>query len=99
MSAAVWFDFFLTRPYESFSILRRADVETTVLLLIIGVAVPELAVWGRRQHAMASTRAGYLDGISAAAHAVAAGGSPSDLIDQVSRQLTGLLSLQSCHFQ
>ena len=99
MSAAVWFDFFLTRPYESFSILRRADVETTVLLLIIGVAVTELAVWGRRQHAMASRRAGYLDGISAAAHAVAAGGSPPDLIDQVSRQLTGLLSLQSCHFQ
>jgi K+-sensing histidine kinase KdpD len=72
VSAAVWFDFFLTRPYESFSILRRADVETTVLLLIIGVAVTELAVWGRRQHAVASRRAGYLDGISAAAHAVAA---------------------------
>ncbi len=74
MSAAVWFDFFLTRPYERFSILHRADIETTLLLLIIGVAVTELAVWGRRQHAVASPRAGYLDGISAAAQAVAAGG-------------------------
>jgi K+-sensing histidine kinase KdpD len=99
LSAAVWFDFFLTRPYERFTILRRADIETTVLLLIIGVAVTELAVWARRQHAVASRRAGYLDGISAAAQAVAAGGSPSDLIEQVSRQLTGLLSLQSCRFQ
>ena len=30
---------------------------------------------------------------------MAAGGSPSDLIDQVTRQLTGLLALQSCRFQ
>jgi K+-sensing histidine kinase KdpD len=51
LSAAVWFDFFLTRPYEHFSITRRADIETTVLLLVIGAAVTELAVWGRRQHA------------------------------------------------
>ena len=99
LSAAVWFDFFLTRPYERFSIFRRADIQTTVLLLVIGVVVTELAVWGRRQHATASRRAGYLDGITAAAQAVAAGGSPSDLIDQVSAQLTGLLSLQSCRFQ
>ncbi|HEY7360712.1 MAG TPA: DUF4118 domain-containing protein, partial [Streptosporangiaceae bacterium] len=76
LSAAVWFDFFLTRPYEQFSITRRADIETTVLLLVIGAAVTELAVWARRQHAAASRRAGYLDGINAAARAVAAGESP-----------------------
>lgn len=99
LSAAVWFDFFLTRPYERFAILRRADIETTVLLLLIGVAVTELAVWARHQHAVASRRAGYLDGISAAAQAAVQGGSPSDLIDQVSKQLTGLLSLRSCRFQ
>ena len=28
LSAAVWFDFFLTRPYETFNITRRADIET-----------------------------------------------------------------------
>ena len=99
LSAAVWFDFFLTRPYEHFSITRRADIETTVLLLVIGVAVTELAVWARREHAAASRRAGYLDGINAAAHSVAAGGSPSELIDQVSGRLTELLSLRTCTFQ
>ena len=99
LSTAVWFDFFLTRPYERFSITRRTDIETTVLLLVIGVAVTELAVWGRRQHAAASRRAGYLDGISAAAQAVAAGGSASELIKQVSTQLTELLSLRTCRFQ
>ena len=99
VSAAVWFDFFLTRPYERFAITSRDDIETTILLLVIGVAVTELAVWGRRQHADASRRAGYLDGISCAAQAVAAGDSPSLLIDQVTGQLTQLLALETCRFQ
>jgi hypothetical protein len=99
LSAAAWFDFFLTRPYEEFTITRRADIETTILLLVIGVAVTEIAVWGRRQHAAASRRAGYLDGINAAAHAAAAGGSPATLIDQVSVSMAELLSLRSCAFQ
>ena len=99
VSAAVWFDFFLTQPYERFSITSRNDIETTVLLLVIGVAVTELAVWGRHQHAAASRRAGYLDGISSAAQAVATGRSPSLLIEQVTGQLTALLTLRSCQFQ
>jgi K+-sensing histidine kinase KdpD len=99
VSAAVWFDFFLTRPYEQFAITRRTDIETTVLLLVIGVAVTEIAVWGRRQHTAASRRAGYLDGIGAAARAVAAGESPGELTDQVSGRLTELLSLRACKFE
>ena len=99
VSVAVWFDFFLTRPYETLSITRRTDIETTVLLLVIGVAVTEIAVWGRRQHLTASRRAGYLDGINSAARAVAAGGSAAALTEQVTSQLTRLLSLRSCSFQ
>jgi K+-sensing histidine kinase KdpD len=99
VSTAVWFDFFLTQPYERFTITRRTDIETTVLLLVIGVAVTEIAVWGRRQYAIASRRAGYLDGINNAARAVAAGGSAPALIDQLSAQLMQLLSLRSCVFQ
>jgi K+-sensing histidine kinase KdpD len=98
-SAAAWFDFFLTRPYERFTINSRADIETTVLLLVIGVAVTEIAVWGRRQHAAASRRAGYLAGINAAAQAAATGSSPPALVDQVARQLTRVLSLESCRFE
>jgi len=99
VSAAVWYDFFHTQPYERFTIASRTDIETTVLLLVIGVAVTELAVWGRRQHAAASRRAGYLDGINSAAQAVATGGSPSVLIEHVTGQLIQLLTLRSCRFQ
>ena len=86
VSAAAWFDFFLTVPYERFTITRRADIETTVLVLAIGAAVTEIAVRGRRQHAAAARRAGYLDGINAAARAVATGESAAALTSQVAMQ-------------
>src|SRR5579862_4506308 len=76
VSTAVWFDFFLTRPYERFTITRRTDIETTALILAVGIAVTEIAVRGRRQHTAAARRAGYLDGINAAARAVATGAEP-----------------------
>jgi K+-sensing histidine kinase KdpD len=98
-SAAIWYDFFLTRPYERFSIARASDIETTVLLLLIGSAVTEIAVWGHRQHAAASRRSGYLAGINDAARAVAAGDSSSGLVDLVAGRLVQLLGLQSCQFQ
>jgi uncharacterized protein DUF4118 len=95
----VWFDFFLTVPYERFTMTRRTDIETTLLVLSVGIAVTEIAVRGRRQHAAAARRAGYLDGINAAAGAVAVGSAPRLLVDQVCEQLTGLLSLSACRFQ
>jgi hypothetical protein len=63
VSAAVWFDFFLTRPYEQFTITRATDSETTVLILVLGVALTELAVWGRRQTLAANRRARHLEGM------------------------------------
>jgi hypothetical protein len=99
VSAAAWFDFFLTVPYERFTITRRADIETTILLLAIGVAVTEIAVAGRRHREAAARRAGYLDGVTAAARAVAAGAAPAVVADQVAAQLVGLLSLARCRFE
>lgn len=101
--AAVWsalvFDFFLTRPYERFTITRGSDIQTAVLLVVIGGAVTELAVWGRRQRADADRRASYLAGVHAAAEAALAGQSRSVVIERVNQQLQGLLGLKSCRFQ
>jgi K+-sensing histidine kinase KdpD len=99
ISAAVWFDFFLTRPYERFTITRTTDIETTVLILVIGIAVTEIAVWGRRQHLAATRRAGYLAGINVAAEAIAAGKSPPALVDQICDRLMDLLGLRACRFE
>lgn len=97
-AAAIWFDFFLTRPYERFTINSRTDIETTLLLLAIGVAVTELAVWGRRQQLASSERAGYLKGLLDAGQDLATA-SPQNAINHVSAQLTKLLALDSVQYQ
>jgi len=99
LSAGVWFEFFFTRPYLRLSIDDRSDIVTFVLLVTVGVAVTEVAVWGRRQHAAAERQAGYLAGIGAAATVSAVGGSPGDLIKDVSVQLIRTLGLTGCRFQ
>jgi len=98
LSAGVWFDFFLTQPYEKLTITNRADIETTLLLLLVGIAVTELAVWGRRQQAEVSRRAGYEEGILAAVESISDQASSSTVIDQVCAQLTRVLGLEHCRF-
>lgn len=39
LSAVAWLDFSLTRPYQTFDIAASADIETAVLLLVVGVIV------------------------------------------------------------
>jgi hypothetical protein len=77
VSAAAWFDFFLTQPYERFSITHRTDIETTVLLLVVGVAVTELAVRARRQRYLADSEAAYLAYVRATTASTTNAGSPS----------------------
>jgi K+-sensing histidine kinase KdpD len=98
VSSAVWFDFFLTVPYNRFTINDSADVELTVLLVLIGAAVTEIAIWGRRQQARASRHLGYLDGVITTSQAVAAGGSTDDLIEQVRAELTAVLGIDGAKF-
>ena len=47
LSAAAWFDFFLTKPYETFNITYRPDLETEISLLVVGLAITEIAARSR----------------------------------------------------
>ncbi len=98
VGSAVWFDFFLTVPYNTFTIDSRDDIETTILLVLIGIAVSEIAIWGRRQQARASRHRGYLDGVITTSQAVAAGGSTDDLIEHVRAELTAVLGIDGAKF-
>jgi K+-sensing histidine kinase KdpD len=60
VGAAVWFDFFFTVPYERFTIRHSSDVTTFVLLLVVGVAVSQLAARARRLKVITITDATYL---------------------------------------
>jgi K+-sensing histidine kinase KdpD len=99
LSSGAWYDFFLTEPYGSFKVTDTDDLQATVLLLLVGVAVSEIAWWGRRQQARASRRAGYLDGVLGTADIVALRqDSSAELIDRVNHQIVQVLDIDACRF-
>lgn len=92
LSGAAWFDFFLTQPYLTFTVDASDDVETTVLLVLIGLVVSETALWGHRQQAAAARRSGYLDGVVVTARSVAEGDvSTEALVELVAQHITEVL--------
>ena len=100
LSSAVFFDLLLTAPYGQLTIADPADVETAVLLTVAGLAVTELALWGRRQQSRSSAREGYLAGVVAAARIVASGEtSLPDLTERIARQIRDVLDLDACRFE
>lgn len=99
LSGALSFDYFLTAPYHTLRILDRTDLETAFALLLVGVAVTELALWGRRQQARASEQSGYLGGVlDASADSDRDGGDPAAVIARIEHQLVTVLDLDTAHY-
>jgi K+-sensing histidine kinase KdpD len=99
ISCGAWFEFFLTEPFGRFTITDPNDIEVTVLLVLVGIAVTEIALWGRRQQARASRRAGYLDGVLGTSTIIALREtSPEALIDHVAKEIVQILDIDDCTF-
>lgn len=96
--AAVCFDFFFTLPYERLTIRRSSDVVTFVLLLVVGVAVSQLAARARALKLITVTDAAYLALVHDAA-TLAQTATSAAVVDHVRDQLMGLLDLQDCRFE
>jgi K+-sensing histidine kinase KdpD len=87
VSAAMWFDFFFTVPYNRLAISRSADVTTFALLLAVGVAVSQMASWARRLKAVTVADADYFTRIVSSAALTQQAGTPYDVVEHVRRQL------------
>jgi Domain of unknown function (DUF4118) len=98
LSAAVWFDYFLTRPYERFTISHRPDLETTITLVVVGVIVTELAARSRTHRHVADEAGGYVRLLAEAAARVSSG-DEGDVAHSTSRELTRILGLRGCGFE
>lgn len=100
LSSALWFDVLLTEPRGQLAITSPTDVEATVLLVAVGVAVSELALWGRRQQDRASRTTGYLAGLvdTAVSAMAVSSADTSELATTVAVKLTDVLGLDECRY-
>lgn len=99
LGTALWFDFFLTTPYERLAITHRTDIQTTVLLLVVGSVVTELAVAARRRGRVVALDEALLAVVESTGALVARGESASAIAEQVCVQLRALLGVQECVFE
>ncbi|MFB7450142.1 DUF4118 domain-containing protein [Streptomyces sp. NPDC056194] len=98
LSAAAWFDFFHTEPYQSFHIQDRADVETAVLLLAVGLIVSQLAARGRTLGRAALADATHLERLHGVTRLTRHGTDADEVVQRVRQELVDVLDLQTCRF-
>jgi K+-sensing histidine kinase KdpD len=96
---ATAFDFFLTQPYQSFTIERGDDIHTTILLGAVGLIGGELVERTRRSQADADARREEIARFQRRAELAASGEPPGRLINRSAAELTDLLTLADVSYQ
>jgi hypothetical protein len=99
VSATLWFDFFLTRPYEKFAITHRPDIETAVSLFVVGIVVTELAARNRHHHEVATEEADYVGLIYSVSELAVSGAPAHEVLERVRGELIDLLHLRACRYE
>jgi K+-sensing histidine kinase KdpD len=99
VSSAIWYDFFLTKPYDRLAISHRPDIETTVCLLIVGLVVSELAARRRHLSRVSAEEAEYVDMVRTLTDLANGTAPSSDVIERAVPSLVRLLDLRECRFE
>jgi Domain of unknown function (DUF4118) len=97
--AAVSFDFLYTVPYGSLKIAHAADVETTILLVVVGLAAGEIALRVDRIRDAVGDHRRELRRVHRIASLAAEGESVDDLVSAVRAELIDSLQLHDCRFE
>ncbi|MCU1362639.1 MAG: Osmosensitive channel histidine kinaselike protein [Acidimicrobiaceae bacterium] len=98
VSSALWFDFFLTRPYDRFAISQRGNVETAVALLVVGLLVSELAARSRHFSRVSTEETTYVAMVRDLTEYANSAAASSLVIEWAIESLSELLNLRACHF-
>ncbi|MFJ2747058.1 DUF4118 domain-containing protein [Streptomyces sp. NPDC087297] len=100
LSSAAWFGvLLLARPYRPFTLADRDEIQTAVLLLVVGLIVSQSAVRARRLEAVVVTGAAHLSSLQGTARLAERGGAPDAVVEFVRRELIGVLGLRGCRFE
>lgn len=99
VSAALWFEFFDTFPYERLVIARNPDIETTLVLACVALVGGELAARAAWHRGRLREENEKLASLRSAAELVTSGEELVRVIEGVVARLTTLLHLESCRFE
>ena len=97
--AAASFDFFHTQPYLRLRIDSADDVETTLLLLAVGLLVGHITAGAMRARASAAESSLEIRRIHRVAERAARGEDAAHVLEAAQGELIELLTLQSCRFE
>jgi hypothetical protein len=98
ISSAIFFDLLLTEPYGRLAISHRADLETTVSLLAVGLIVTELAARSRHHLGVAAEQSGYVSMVHELAQLGSSVVSSPIVVRRAEDLLVELLGLRACRF-
>jgi hypothetical protein len=98
VSAALAFDYFHTQPYGHWDIAHARDIETTVLIVLVGVFVGELTTLVFHHRAAADRGSRDLAVMAETAELMAVGDDPGLVLAAVAGELTRVLGLAGCEF-
>ena len=97
--SALAFTFFHTQPYLRLTIDSADDVETTVLLLVVGLLVGHITAGAMRARASAAESSLEIRRIHRIAERAAHGEVAAEVLEAAQDELIALLKLQSCRFE
>ena len=97
--AAMSFDFFHTKPYGTLKIASSDDLQTTILLLVVGLAAGEVAVWLQRLQDRLKVHGDEIRRMHRVAELAAGGETPEDLELTVTAELLDAMRLRDCWFE
>lgn len=97
--AAGSFDFFFTRPYDSFTMNHHDDVETTIVLLVVGLVVGELVNRARESRRLAFASRREVEQIRRVAELSAGRGPTARLVRIVEQEVVAIVGARGARFE
>jgi hypothetical protein len=99
LAAAICFDFFFTRPYQSLRIASSNDISTWVVLMVVALIAAEVGIRARRGGRAAREARSDLDRLCRVIEIAARRGDIEDVISSARAELIGLFNLVDCVFE
>ena len=97
--AALSFDFFFTKPYQSLRIESHNDVETTIVLLVVALISAEIGIRGRSGTGEAKRSQSEVERLYRIVDLGAQGRDIGDVVLSVQAELIGLFDLEDCDYE